>query len=140
MRERLGERRAWGGGEGAELTWQVVDVAPVHQQVSILGVAQRREVPRQRHAGADVPPQGTSKARTQAVSMTTRKVEQLKGGELGSRAPPTVGVHPHGRGGDVGGDVEVGDPQVLQTGSRGSEGAGHFLCLASGGSPRSGGS
>lgn len=44
----------------AEPTWQVVDVAAVHQQVSIFGVAERGEVPRQRHAGADVPPQRTS--------------------------------------------------------------------------------
>lgn len=74
---------------GAGLTWQVVDVASVHQQVSILGVTQRRKVPRQRHAGADVPPQGTSKAQTQAVntsavSMTTTQVAELEGRELGS--------------------------------------------------------
>lgn len=46
---------------GAEQTWQVVDVAAVHQQVSIFGVTERRKVPGQGHAGADVPPQRTSK-------------------------------------------------------------------------------
>lgn len=53
MRSRCGDGRVAGAG----LTWQVVDVASVHQQVSVFGVAQRRQVPGQRHAGAHVPPQ-----------------------------------------------------------------------------------
>lgn len=44
-----------GAGSG---TWEIVDVAPVHQQVSILGVTEGGHVARQGHAGTHVPPQG----------------------------------------------------------------------------------
>lgn len=39
-------------------TWQVVDVAPIHEEMAILGVTQGWHVPREGHAGPDVPPQG----------------------------------------------------------------------------------
>lgn len=38
-------------------TWQVVDVASVHQEMPVLRVAERRHVPGEGHAGTDVPPQ-----------------------------------------------------------------------------------
>jgi len=42
---------AWGRS-----TWQVVDVASVHQEMAVFGVAQRGQVPGQGHAGPDVAP------------------------------------------------------------------------------------
>lgn len=54
-----------GGGGGASapppahpvLAWQVVDVAAVHQQVPIFGVAEGRQVTRQGHARPHIAPQ-----------------------------------------------------------------------------------
>lgn len=50
--------RLFDGQFFAPLTWQVVDVAPIHEEMAILGVTQGGHVPRQGHAGTDVPPQG----------------------------------------------------------------------------------
>ena len=44
------------------LAWQVVDVAAVHEEVPVLGVAQRRQVARESHAGTHVSPQGACPA------------------------------------------------------------------------------
>lgn len=38
-------------------TRQVVDVTSVHQEMPVLGVAEGRHVPREGHAGTDVPPE-----------------------------------------------------------------------------------
>lgn len=38
-------------------TRQVVDVASIHDEVSIFGVTERGKVTRQRHAGTHIPPQ-----------------------------------------------------------------------------------
>ncbi len=39
-------------------TWEVVDVASVHEQVSIFWITQWWQVTRKRHAGTHIPPQG----------------------------------------------------------------------------------
>lgn len=38
-------------------TGKVVDITSIHQEMPILRVTERRHVPRERHAGTDVPPQ-----------------------------------------------------------------------------------
>ena len=65
------------------LTWEVVDVSSVQQEMAVHGVTERGHVARERHAGSHVAPE-----RARVVD-------------------PHLGLR------DVRGDTEVGNPEVL---------------------------
>lgn len=72
-------RGAGGPGRGEMLTWDIVNIAAVHEAVAVLGVAERRQVGGIGGTGSDVTPK--------AACQRERNGHGHRGGRDGHRAP-----------------------------------------------------